>query len=688
MKNLRIGLLWLAALLLTSVCLPRLQGAPLPPLISISSTNGILQADLVIKNVDARINNRLVTGLRTYNGIFPGPTLRVRPGDTMNIRYINRLQVDTDHPPSGVHGDAIDNVNLHVHGLNVSPEGYSDNVYLDILPGQYVPFKIHIPTNHPTGLFWYHPHRHGGVSTQLGSGLAGNIIITGPGDLDEIPEIAATRSNIVEMIFNEIPLLKHGGHYIIGDSPENVAAVEGLIPNITNSVGFLIFTVNGVPVFEKGNRTNDPINLPPTPEVTMKPGEVRRFQLTHAGLDQFLNLVLLETNTATLAPLHLLSIDGITLSNVVSSTNAILLGGGNRAEFLVKAGLAGAKYLLKSTTNTAQVGPQPDIPLAMITVAGTPVNMNLPQKLNPPIARLPDIQDNEIVRIRQIALEIEAKKNNPTNGLLFFVNGSPFNPRIADQTMLLNTAEEWVISTESRYTDSHPDDSQGFLKWGHPFHIHVNWFQVVKINGKAVPPRWQDTVVVPKNGNVTIRHRFQQYTGRYVFHCHILPHEDLGMMQGVEVVDPKNLNPLQTWRLKNLFSFENYGRAADWATNTNGIPNLFQYAYGGTNDSPVARVVQAAGQNYFGFKFNWQLEPGGLPTFAHYYLAESTDLVTWRPIPSTNNVQPPVDNRGVRSLFLRDNTPIGATPGKRFVMVRVATEPTALPITDDLNLPK
>jgi FtsP/CotA-like multicopper oxidase with cupredoxin domain len=679
MKNPHIGILPLAALLLTSAWLLRVQAEPLRPLISISSTNGKLQAELVITNIDTIINLHHVTGLRTYNGVFPGPTLRIHPGDTMNIRYFNRLQADTNHASSGEHGDAINNVNLHTHGLNVSPEGYSDNVYLDILPGQWVPFEFHIPTNHPTGLFWYHPHRHGGVSTQLGSGLAGNIIITGQGDLDEIPEIAATRSNIVELIFNEIPLMKlDGGHYRVANTPtlafEAAAFIRPGSPPSPDP-GLVIYTVNGTPVFEKDNQT-DKISLPPTPEITMRPGEVRRFQLTHAGLDQFLNIVLEETNTvtqtATLAPLHLLSVDGITIPNLVSSTNAILLGDGNRVEFLVKAGLAGAKYLLKSTTNTVQVGPQPDIPLVMITVAGAPVNMNLPQKLNPPITRLPDIQDNEIVRYRHIGLDVELAKSR--TALTFLVNGREFDPRIADQTMLLNTAEEWVISSES---------SIG-LKWGHPFHIHVNWFQVVKSNGvPVVPPRWQDTVVVPQNGNVTIRHRFQQYTGRYVFHCHILPHEDLGMMQGVEVVDPKNLNSLQTWRLNNLFSFENYGRSADWAVDSQGIPNLFKYAYGRTNDFPVASVVQVAGRGYFGFRFNWQLQPEGLPNVARYFLAESTDLVTWRPIPSTD-VQPPVDTKGVRSLFLRDNTPIGAASGQRFVMVRVQTEPTALPITPDL----
>jgi FtsP/CotA-like multicopper oxidase with cupredoxin domain len=90
-------------------------------------------------------------------------------------------------------------------------------------------------------------------------------------------------------------------------------------------------------------------------------------------------------------------------------------------------------------------------------------------------------------------------------------NGAPFDALNSAQTMILDSAEEWRLTTDAAIA--------------HPFHIHVNWFQVVKVNGMAAPPRWQDTVIIPLNGNVTIRHRFQQYTGRFVLHCHVLPHE-------------------------------------------------------------------------------------------------------------------------------------------------------------------
>ena len=91
----------------------------------------------------------------TYNGSVPGPTLRLRPGDTLRVTLKNELDQAT---------------NLHTHGLHVSPDGNSDNVYLMIEPGQTFHYEYKIPANHPSGTFWYHPHHHGDrKSTRLNS---------------------------------------------------------------------------------------------------------------------------------------------------------------------------------------------------------------------------------------------------------------------------------------------------------------------------------------------------------------------------------------------------------------------------------------------------------------------------------------------------------------------------------------
>ncbi len=673
MKNLTFITPFLTGILLASGFVCSTRGEPLPALRSVSSVNGKLQADLVIKNVDKKLNGHHIHGLRTYNGDFPGPTLHAHPGDTMSIRYINRLEVDPTHAAAGHHGQAYNSVNLHTHGLNISPEGYSDNVYLEILPGQWVPFEFHIPTNHPTGLFWYHPHRHGGVSTQMGSGLAGNIILSGNGDLSEIPEVAAAKT--VEMVFNEIPLTLMTNadpsdlteHFKVPDDPA-VFRLTGIDTNPPPSLR--IYTLNGAPLFELDSRKPEPTPLAP-PEWTMQPGEVQHWMITHAGLDQFLNLALLD-DAGVSQPLYILSFDGITVPKLQPSTNGILLGSGNRVELLVKAGAAGSVYHFKSLTN-ADFQENIVIPLATVRVEGAAANMALPVNLNPPIARLPDIQDQEIVRKRDISFDFDFD----TGGLT--VNGVPFDPLNSMQTMLLNTAEEWNLSTVGT--------GQVKLPLAHPFHIHVNWFQVVKINGVAVPPRWQDTVIIPFGGSVTIRHRFQQYTGRYVLHCHILPHEDLGMMAGVEVVDPANLNELQTWRKATFGSFENYGASSDAALTLGGLANLFHYAYGVTGTStagaPAYQLIKDAGKDYVGFKFDWRTPLAGATNPASYVLFASTNLVDWRPAPAVA-VGVPVDKRnGFQSLVVRDTAPISEGQS-RFLQMTIQTEPVALPITPDL----
>jgi FtsP/CotA-like multicopper oxidase with cupredoxin domain len=92
-----------------------------------------------------------------------------------------------------------------------------------------------------------------------------------------------------------------------------------------------------------------------------------------------------------------------------------------------------------------------------------------------------------------------------------------------DQTVKLGALEEWIV----RNTSSH----------FHPFHIHVNDFQVVAFNGEPVAARgWQDTVVLPPNSETVMRMRFDDFDGKFVYHCHILSHEDFGMMAVVEVV--------------------------------------------------------------------------------------------------------------------------------------------------------
>ena len=182
-----------------------------PPEPSSPPTSEATRLDLIVD-----YSNITVLGcparLRTYNGMLVGPTIRAKPGDTIHLRLINKLPVPDKFPTHpqqpeptghGGHGHqfSFNITNLHTHGLNVAPQGpidpatgkvpfESDNVLLEVGPGEQQDYRIQIHADHPTGTFWYHAHVHGATAVQLSSGMAGALIIEGGnrdnGDLDTV----------------------------------------------------------------------------------------------------------------------------------------------------------------------------------------------------------------------------------------------------------------------------------------------------------------------------------------------------------------------------------------------------------------------------------------------------------------------------------------------------------------------
>ena len=108
-----------------------------------------------------------------------------------------------------------------------------------------------------------------------------------------------------------------------------------------------------------------------------------------------------------------------------------------------------------------------------------------------------------------------------SGGMRFTIDGRSYDAARVDQRVRIGTVEEWVVRNSS------PMD--------HPLHLHVWPMQVVQRDGLAVAaPTWQDVVNVPAHSQVTVRIAFDRFAGRTVFHCHILDHEDLGMMGVLE----------------------------------------------------------------------------------------------------------------------------------------------------------
>ncbi len=139
--------------------------------------------------------------------------------------------------------------------------------------------------------------------------------------------------------------------------------------------------------------------------------------------------------------------------------------------------------------------------------------LDLPTSLGP----LPDIPASEVDAHRTFVF------SESSNGNEFYINGEQFNHDKVNVTATLGDTEEWLITNVSGEQ--------------HPFHIHVNDFQVISVNGQPYDAKsFQDTVPLPVHGEVVIRQRYADYTGKFVYHCHILAHEDNGMMGLIEVV--------------------------------------------------------------------------------------------------------------------------------------------------------
>jgi FtsP/CotA-like multicopper oxidase with cupredoxin domain len=436
-----------------------------PP--EIVSTDGVLAATLTAAVTSATINGKTVAGVSTYNGVWPSPTMRIRPGDTCKISLVNQL---------------TDVTNLHWHGFHVSPKGNSDNVFLTVNPGETYDYEVKVPEDHQTGLFWYHPHYHTDTDDQVYGGLAGAIVVEG--GHTEVPGIAGVAEDLL--------LLKD----------------VGLDPTQTQFVAQGDMTADDVSIFTVNGQVN--------PRVEARPGERRLWRVGNLSNQEFFTLAL-EGHK-----LDIVAVDGTTLPKVWTVDNYLLVPGG-RVEFLVTAADEGS---YKFTTGGYELdfpgGNYPEATLATLQVLGDPVTDTPPlptQLLALTAIPLQDYRKEKVDRKRKLVFSVKPVPDGPPK---FLINGKEFDHDRIDQQVELDAMEEWLLVNR----DSSP----------HPFHIHQNDFQVTKINGKPVkqPLHWNDTIGIPANGTVTIRQRYTDYTGKWVYHCHILFHEDHGMMGTVE----------------------------------------------------------------------------------------------------------------------------------------------------------
>jgi len=511
--------------------------------VELRSRDGVLETDLTIHD-ERRPDGTARYCYLTTDG-KPSPTLRLKPGDQLVIHFKNDL-VDLDTTPAidrALAGAPICttrkqvdactsgamtpiSTNLHFHGLTVPPVCHQDDVLKTSIQPDDAPFdyRLRIPDDAPPGLYWYHPHLHGFSIERADPQLAGlpeRVVVIRDQDLVN-PDAPPSK---FEPVMTKSQL----------DSDGDVA---------NSGTGFgkpsKDLSVNFVPV---------PYPDYPPAQLKMKPGERQLWRVLNASAITYLNLALLVGR----APqrIGIVGLDGVPLqfqgspSPPVQWVNHIGLPPGSRAEFIVEGPPAGASALL--VTRAVDTGPagENDPNRALLTITSA-VDAAEPQAALPvhaeplPRPERPWVGDVAPVRVRKLFFSEQPENpNDPNSPTRFFmtIDGEtpkPFDPNsdVPDIIARQGDVEDWII--ENRSTELHD------------FHIHQLHFQLRDWSGIAVnEPFLRDTVNVPyynsrmlKYPSVRLRMDFRDpnIVGTFVYHCHVLEHEDGGMMGTIRVV--------------------------------------------------------------------------------------------------------------------------------------------------------
>lgn len=574
--------------------------------------------DMPIHYAEGRIYNpatgkRDKVNLRSYNGEFIAPTVVMRPGQTVRFNIQNQLPVQgeecvTEDSNTPAPYGCFNVTNLHSHGLWISPSGNSDNVLLSINPGVDFEYEYNVPSDHPAGTFWYHPHKHGSTAMQVASGMSGALVIKGNrypsktsnGDLDTLLKSFEPKAGA----YAEVKLLQQIP-YACFDKDGNIKKTyeetpeDGINPWVCEEgdVGVVedFSTQVGSPSAwgESGRYTS--INGQARPEIIMNTAQLYRWRMIDAGFNETVNLRIRKvSNTKNLLSLlknskdkalevqnacdgfdveqFEVASDGLTHNKIIKKIINVLQPG-YRSDILFSLPEEG-QYCVYDDASTeggsVSLSKENAKVLAIIHARGKTVKVSQERflkkqlikaaKKQPSSVRKQIVADLNALKLTKFVphASITAKEINrsglppeivvfnliPGSGDIstqFLVNGEEYSGSRIDHTLILGKAQEWKLSS---------------LNVSHPFHIHVNPFQIVKIEnntGEPMDPQfiglvgtWRDTLMVIPGYEITVRTRYQRYIGEYVLHCHILEHEDQGMMQNVQVVLPDGKGGAQT----------------------------------------------------------------------------------------------------------------------------------------------
>jgi FtsP/CotA-like multicopper oxidase with cupredoxin domain/peroxiredoxin len=513
---------------------------------AVYSKDGVLGLTLEAAYAHNKIGDDPVY-LRSFNGKLVGPTMRVKPGDKLRITLKNSMAGERWTPNMMNSLNGFNSTNLHYHGLHVSPNGISDNVLIQVGPQETQQYEVNIPLDHTPGTYWYHPHRHGSTAGNVSSGMSGALIIEG--GLDDIPAIKAARERV--MVLNQIPYIYKNTLDDPNSKSDPPAKKKFDLKSGRIEVKYADYIFSPGDWAALGRYTT--VNGVQLPVLHLRPGQIERWRIVDSGQREMIILKIIAAPQASAPALpginfREIAVDGLALGKMVE-TPTLELWPGYRSDVLVQAPTApGEYYLIDDAMTAAGTMSGEDKPLsyvARIVIDGPPVVMSLPTDKQLEPLRLPSIKDNEITGQQKAQYGILLVGQKPNQKVVFTIDGKAFDMETA-RALKLNDVDEWTLRSVN---------DVGLVT--HPFHIHVNPFEVTSImapalgpDGKAIlengqpklqeqlqsGPVWRDTVKIPGGGFVKMRTRYTDFIGTFVQHCHILDHEDQGMMQLIDIV--------------------------------------------------------------------------------------------------------------------------------------------------------
>ena len=427
-----------------------------------------------------------------YQGSNIPPVIRIKPGTTLQVEYRNELipqskETCLDHA-------CMNMTNLHFHGLHVSPLAPQDDALtMMAMPGETLHYSVQVPPQQAPGLYWYHTHPHGESYKQDLDGMSGAIVVEGMERY--VPEVTNMRERI--MVLRDV---------VLDDADKRSQVMKKVSMQTThcgaaNDAPERAFTVNGAL----------------RPAVEIAPGERQFWRIVNASPDRYADLKVDSES------MEVVALDGMPLAFHDPSVHMrlmrhVLVPPAGRVEFIVTGPPPHTHAALRS--ECFDTGPDGDSNPAMVLADIVP-GKRTSVAAHGKHAEAPVHTVFSPASLKQVeSREPQFVVNFSEDKLGFYINDHKFAMNDGPMlTVKIGSLEHWRVVNPTKEV--------------HPFHIHQVHFLVYAVGQKRMKePVWLDTVNVPYGSSVDLVMDFTDpiIRGMSLFHCHLLNHEDKGMM--------------------------------------------------------------------------------------------------------------------------------------------------------------